>query len=66
MNIQRQTPVMGDFLFTLAQAGKELFSPKGGQVIEVPGAPAALSMATVGVLAGAVVLVMFMKQKKVI
>lgn len=68
MNIQKRNapPVMGNFFVALAEAAKEVFSPKGGQVITVPGAPAALSMATVGVLAGVVVLAIAMKKKKVI
>ncbi len=66
MNVQRQTPVMGNFVAALAASAQELFTPKGGQVIEVPGAPMALSMSLVGILAGSVVLVAMLKKQKVI
>lgn len=63
MIIQRRIPVMGNIL---TDAVSSLFTPRTGSIIEVPGAPAALSMSIVTVLAGAVVLMVVMKQKKVI
>lgn len=67
MNIQRHSPpAMGNFLEAITASAQELFTAKGGQIIEVPGAPAALSMSIVGVLAGAVVLAMVMKKEKIL
>lgn len=67
MNVQRpQPPVMGNFFAALAASAQEFFTAKGGQVIVAPGAPAALSMSLVGILAGSVVLVAMLKKQKVI
>ncbi len=68
MNIVRtQRPIlMGSFMETLSAAASNLFAPKGGQIIETPGAPAVLNMTIVGVLAAAVVAVAVMKKKKVL
>ncbi len=57
---------MGNWLAALTESFKEFATAKGGQIIEVPGAPAALSMATVGVLAGAVVMIAVLRKKKVL
>lgn len=68
MNIIRKpaVPEMGNFFATLAIAGKELFTPKSGRIIETPGTPAALNMTIVGVLAAAVVGVVILKKRRVI
>lgn len=68
MNVVRHkpAPLMGNFVAAIAAAAGELFSAKGGNVIEVPGKPAAISMGIVGVLAAAVVAVAVMKKKSII
>ncbi len=66
MNIQRNTPVMGAWWVAVAEAAKDFFSAKGGQVTVVPSAPAPLSMPVVGALAGAVVLVVLLKREKIL
>jgi hypothetical protein len=66
MNIQRHTPVMGNWWAAIAEAGKDFFSAKGGKVIEVPGAPAALNMNIVAILGVAVVAVAVMKKKHIL
>ena len=68
MNIVRRnkTPEMGNFWLALSEGTKELFSAKGGSVIEVAGKPAALSMVAVTALAGALLLVVVLKKKHVI
>lgn len=63
MNIRKRAPVMGNFITDFIGG---ILSPRTGQIIEVPGAPAALSMNVVGVLFGAVVLAAVLKQKRVI
>jgi len=68
MNIVRSkpAPVMGNIFAALAASAGELFNPKGGSIIEVPGKPSALNMTIIGVLAAAVVAVAVMKKGKVI
>lgn len=67
MNIVRRTqaPVMGNFFAALAASAGDLFKPKGGNVIQAPGAPMALNMTIVGVLAAAVIGVAIMKKRGV-
>jgi hypothetical protein len=48
------------------EGAKELFSPKGGRIIETPGQAAALSMGAVAALGGALLLVVLLKQKKIL
>lgn len=66
MNIQRHTPVMGNWWVAIAEAGKDFFSAKGGNVIETPGTPAALNMNIVAILGVAVVAVAVMKKKHIL
>lgn len=63
MNIRNQPPVMGNFLTNFIGG---LLTPRTGQIIEVPGAPAALSMNVVGVLLGAVALAAVLRKQRVI
>jgi hypothetical protein len=64
MNIQKRPPQLGSGL--LAALGiTGLFQPRQGQTTIIPGMPAPLSMAVVGTLAAAVVLVAVLKKKKV-
>ncbi len=58
--------LMGNWWAALAEAGRDFFSAKGGQVIEVPGAPAPLNMGVVTALGVAVLAVALMKKKGVL
>jgi len=65
MLIQRQ-PAFGNLLETITGGISELFQPKGGQTIVVPGTPVPLSMATVGVLGAALLTVIILRKKRII
>lgn len=63
MNIQPRTPELGN---PLLLAFSSLLSPRQGQTTIVPGMPAPLSMAIVGTLGAAVVLLVVLKKKRMI
>lgn len=63
MNIKRQSPQMGSIMATLAASATELFSPKGGRVVETPGTPAAINMTVVTVLALTALGVVMLKKR---
>lgn len=64
MNIQTRPPQLGDFMDALGLSN--LFSARQGQTTIIPGMPAPLSMAVVGTLGAAVILLAVLKQKKVL
>ncbi len=66
MNIRTQPVMMGNWWAAIAEAGKDFFSAKGGNIIEVPGAPAPLNMNVVAVLGAAVIAVAVMRKKGVL